>query len=219
MNRQSPWTPLAFAAFRWLWIACLVLYLAGHVYASSWGIGFIKETQRDRLHGRAGLLFANVLDASFVHSPRLFPDADQLRVLANIENRLGFIHPALFQTPELSKLTNRPQLAGFFDSLTTEGTSGKAFGWAIIPKGFRPADAVLLSYDDPAKGPVAFAIAVPALARRDVAQALADPRYEKSEWFCQFDCSKLVRGQVVTAWAFDAQKFILYPLASPQMLR
>lgn len=89
----------------------------------------------------------------------------------------------------------------------------------MIPKGHRPADAVLLAYDDPVKGPTAFTIASPTKSRPEVGEALHDARYEYSGWSCEFQRSKVPEGaHRITAWAFDAEKMIIYPLITPQRL-
>jgi hypothetical protein len=204
---------------KWLTGVSLTLLLGAHLYASAWGISLIKAVQRHRLHGKAAFLFTNVLDSEPAHTTYLLVDAAGARDLANTLNRAGFIHPPLLQSPELSKLDSRAQLAGFLESVTSEGQICKAYGWAMIPKGFRPADAVLLAYDDPIRGPVAFALTVPITPRPEVAQALHDDRVQLSGWSCEFDRSKVAPGdQRITAWAFDAEKTVLFPLSTPQMI-
>ncbi len=204
----------------WLLTACPTLLLISHLNACWWGIGSMRESRISRLHGKAALLFANVLDAGPVYPRYLIANAAQTGPWANMANRLGFIHPPLLQTPELSRLDRRPQMAGFFESLTAkrEGT-WKASGWAIIPKAFRPADAVLLAYEDPTSGTMAFAIVTPTLPLSYVADAFHDNRYEISGWSCDFARSKIPPGeQVITAWAFDVEKMAIYPLGTPQKL-
>ena len=103
--------------------------------------------------------------------------------------------------------------------MSLEGQVCSAVGWAIIPKGYRPADAVLLAYDDPTRGPIAFALTVPTAPRSDVVQALHDYRVELSGWNCEFERSKVPAGDHrITAWAFDADKTLLYPLGTAQMI-
>ena len=149
----------------------------------------------------------------------LLVDAAGARELGNNLNRAGFIHPPLIQTPELSKLDSRPQLGGFLESLTAEDRTCKASGWAMIPKEFRPADAVLLAYDDPTRGPIAFALTVPTTPRADVVQVLHDYAFGLTGWSCEFERSKVPLGNHrITAWAFDAEKTILYPLSNPKTI-
>jgi hypothetical protein len=200
-------------------IAGLTLLLAGHLHASAGGMHLFKAAYANRLHGKAALLFTNVLDSGPLHQSYLITNAAQTREFANIENRLGFIHPALFPSPELSKLDSRPQLAGFLEDMSVEGQTCRAFGWAMIPKGHRPADAVLLAYDDPIRGPIAFAITVPIMPRPEVQQALHDNQVEPSGWGSEFERSKVPPGdQQISAWAFDAEKNLLYPLLTPQTI-
>jgi hypothetical protein len=211
---------LKWIGIAWLLTACPTLLLIGYLNASWWGIGSMQQSRNYRLHGKAALLFANVLDAGPVYSRYLVANATQTGPWANMANSLGFIHPALLQSPELSKIEHRAQMAGFLESLTAkqDGT-WEATGWAIIPKGFRPADAVLLAYEDPANGQTAFAVAAPMSPRSYVVDALHDARYEYSGWSCEFERSKIPPGNgAITAWAFDAEKMRLYPLGTPQIL-
>lgn len=204
---------------RWLTAVSLTLLFVSHVYASSWGINLFKTMQKHRLHGKAAWLFTNVLDSEPAYTTYLFVDAAGSRESTNSLNRLGFIHPPLVQSPALSQLDSRPQPAGFFESMNLEGQTCKASGWAMIAKGHRPADAVLLAYDDPTGGPIAFALTVPAMPRPDVAQVLHDTGVELSGWSCEFERSKVAPGDHrITAWAFDAEKTLLYPLSTAQMI-
>jgi hypothetical protein len=215
---NRPALGLKWIGIAWLLTACPTLLLISHLNACWWGIDSMQQSRISRLHGKAALLFANVLDAGPAYSRYLIANAAQTGPWANMANSLGFIHPPLLQSPELSKLDHRPQTAGFFESLTAkqEGT-WKASGWAIIPKAFRPADAVLLAYEDPTLGTMAFAIAAPTSPLSYVVDALHDNRYEISGWSCDFARSKIPPGDhVITAWAFDVEKMVIYPLGTPQ---
>jgi heme/copper-type cytochrome/quinol oxidase subunit 4 len=204
----------------WLLTACPTLLLIGYLYAFWWGIGAIQESWRNRLHGKAALLFTNVLDAGPTFSKYLIADAGQVTVWANVADRLGLMHPRLFESPDLSKMSSRAQLAGFFEKVTAKNAdTWEASGWAMIPKGVRPADAIVLAYEDPGKGRIAFAVTTPTIARPHVSEALQDRRYEACGWSCEFKRSKVPEGpQVITAWAFDAEKTVLYPLTTRQTL-
>jgi len=206
-------------SLRWLTAGSLTLLLAGHVYASVWGIDLFDKIQKQRLHAKAAVFFTNVLDSQPAHDAYICVDQGQVREKANSLDRLGFIHPPLVHTPELSKLASRPQQAGFFESVSLEGQVCKAVGWAMIPKGYRPADAVLLAYDDPTRGPIAFALTVPTGPRPEVVQATHDDRVGLSGWSYEFERSKIPAGDHrITAWAFDADKTLLYPLINTQMI-
>ena len=181
------------------------------------GYRAIQQSRLNRLHGKAALLFVNVLEnAGGVQSSYLFANASW----ANLANGLGFIHPPLIQSPELSQFSNRPQLAGFFDSIMVRQDGAcEASGWAVIPKGLRPADAVLLTYDDSVKGPVAFAVAAPSTPRPEVVDALHDARYEYSGWLCKFRRSTVPAGdQLITAWSLNADKMVVRSLITQHTL-
>jgi hypothetical protein len=218
--RSDPKVELtAIVHLKWLTAMSLILLLGAHVYAFAWGISLFKVVEKHRLHGKAAFLFTNVLDSEPAHTTYLLVDAAGTRESANNLNRAGFIHPPLIQNPELSKLDSRAQLAGFLESVSSKDQICTASGWAMIPKGFRPADAVLLAYEDPIRGLIAFALTVPISPRADVVQAMHDDRVELSGWTCEFDRSKVAPGdRRITAWAFDAEKTALFPLSTPQTI-
>ena len=221
LNREAkPAFGLKWIGIAWVLTACPTLLLISYLNAAWWGIYSMQQSRNNRLHGKAALLFANVLDASPIYPRYLIANAAQTGPWANMANSLGFIHPPLVQSPELSKLGHRPQMAGFFESLTAKQEGRwEASGWAIIPKAFRPADAVLLAYDDPTLGTMAFAISTPMSPRSYVVDAFDDERYEDSGWSCDFLRSKIPPGEhVITAWAFDVEKMVIYPLGTPQKL-
>ncbi len=220
LNREAnrPALGLKWIGIAWLLTACPTLLLVSHLNACWSGIGSMQQSRISRLHGKAALLFANVLDAGPVYPRYLIANAAQTGPWANMANSLGYIHPPLLQSAELSKLNHRPQMAGFFQSLTAkqDGT-WEASGWAIIPKAFRPADAILLAYEDPTLGPMAFAISTPSSPLSYVADAFHDTRYQDSGWSCNFVRSKIpAGGHLITAWAFDVEKMVIYPLGTPQ---
>ena len=222
LNKEAnrPAFGLKWIGIAWLLTACPTLLFISYLNACWSGIGSMQESRISRLHGKAALLFANVLDAGPIYPRYLIANATQTGPWANMANSLGFIHPPLVQSPELSKLEHRPQMAGFFERLTPnqEGT-WSASGWAIIPKAFRPADAVLLAFEDPTSGTMAFAITTPTSPVSYVVEAFHDDRYEISGWSCDFARSKIPPGNhVITAWAFDVEKMAIYPLGTPQKL-
>lgn len=217
---RSPVNGFRWFGTAWLLTAFPTLFLIGHLNAAWWGAGSMKQTRLNRRHGKAALLFTNVVDAAgAVHARYLIANVPQTREFANIENSLGFIHPPLLPTAEIRHLKSSERLAGIFQSLIADGSSYEAKGWAIVPHGNRAADGVVLAYDDPAKGPIAFAVAEEMVARPDVVEALHDARLEYAGWVCHFDRTKVPLGdRAITAWAFDSEKAVLYPLRTQQIV-
>jgi hypothetical protein len=187
--------------------------------AFSWGRGFMVESERTRLWGKGALLFTNVMGSGEIHERYLMANVTDARKFANLLDSIGLIHPPMIRTAEIAKLETRPKQAGFLDGISVAGQSCSATGWAIVPKTRRPVYCVVLSYNDPTKGEVAFRVSDEVYGRPDVAVALDTSAAVWSGWTCHFDRSALPPGDLVLrAWAFDANHAILYPLGSPKIL-
>jgi hypothetical protein len=187
--------------------------------AFSWGHDFMAHKEKTRWRGKGALLFTNVMDSGPIHDKCLIANAQDAKMFANQFDSIGLMHPALLKSAEIRKLRTGTKPAGFLDSISVSGQSCTVDGWGVIPPREHPAHCVVLSYDDPAKGPVAFAIAEETLNRPDVAAALRSSGAEPSGWACHFERSAVPPGdQLITAWAFDAERAILYRLDTPKIL-
>src|SRR6478672_375360 len=188
--------------------------------AFSWGRSSVIEIQQTRLWGKGALLFSNVMDSGEIHDRYLVAYAPQARAYANTLDRIGLLHPSMISTPEISKLHAKHEKdIGFLDYITTSGGSCTVVGWAALPKTRTRAHCIVLSYEDPVRGPVAFRVADEIQSRPDVAIVLRAPAAEDSGWTCHFDRSAIPPGDhLLTAWAFDANRAILYQLDTPKIL-
>ena len=193
--------------------------------AFSWGRTSMIDSQRTRLWGKGALLFSNVMDSGEIHDRYLMANARQARAYANMLDNIGLLHPPMIRTAEISKLNAKKNRetnggeTGFLDYVSVSGSSCKAVGWAILPKTRSRPHCVVLSYEDPVRGAIAFRIADEIQNRPDVAAVLHDPAAEASGWTCHFDRSVLPAGDLLLrAWAFDANRGILYPLGTPKSL-
>lgn len=198
----------------------LTAFAAFSLTAFSWGRTFMIESHGTRLLGKGALLFSNVMDSGEIHDRYLMANAPEARAYANMLDRIGLLHPRMIPTAEISKLnTKAVKDIGFLDILTESGASCSVVGWAVLPKtGTRP-HCIVLSYEDPSRGPIAFRVADESQNRPDVAAVRHDPAAEASGWICHFDRSVLPPGNLVLrAWAVDANRAILYPLGTPKVL-
>lgn len=188
--------------------------------AFSWGHATIIDIHRTRLLGKGALLFSNVMESGPIHEYYLVAHAPEARAYANTLDGIGLMHPRMLPTAELSKLNTKSENdAGFLDILTTSGAICSVNGWAVLPKTGTRAHCIILSYDDPSRGPIAFRLADEIHNRPDVAAVLHNPAAEESGWSCHFDRSSLPPGDlVVRAWAFDANRAILYQLGTPKIV-
>lgn len=185
-----------------------------------WGRSSMIASHRDRLWGKGALLFSNVADTAALHDRLLVADASYARTCANRLNSLGLLKPPMFPTAAITQLNVKQKSnVGFLDFISITGSSCSVVGWAILPNTGNPAHCVMLSYNDPERGPIAFRMADEIYEREDVAAVLKNPAAEASGWKCHFDRSILPAGDILlTAWAVDANHAVLYPLETPQVL-
>jgi hypothetical protein len=217
-RRRPDATPSHLALVR-IETVLLTGFVISSVGAYFWGINNMAVIQRTRLLGKGALLFTNVLDAAAVQSRYLVANNFDARRFANMEDRIGLIHPPMIRSAEIASLNLRPQDGGFFDELTVSGQNCQAKGWAMVPKQGRPADCVVLSFESAAGRATAFRVADETFERPDVAEVLRNSNLTASGWSCRFERSLVPEGEhVIKAWAFDAKKGILYPLLTPKTL-
>jgi hypothetical protein len=197
----------------------LTLFGMLSLLASSWGCGFMVDQEKTRWRGKGALLFANVMDSGAIYDQCLIANAPDAKMFANQLDSIGLMHPALLKSAEIRKLRTGTKPAGFLDAISISGQSCTVVGWSVIPPRQHAAHCVVLSYDDPERGPIAFRIAEESVDRPDVALALQNPATAASGWACHFERSALPPGdQLITAWAFDAERATLYRLDTPKVL-
>jgi hypothetical protein len=133
-----------------------------------------------------------------------------LRDYAATADDMGYLTPGLLKTDKVRDVEGARSGSvnyGNFETLTrTYDGSYLASGWAISPEKERPADAVLLTYEDASGEPTVFAVADTESKRRDVVEALKADAYYKSGWERFFPPTALPAGATeIGAWAFDAE--------------
>jgi hypothetical protein len=137
-------------------------------------------------------------------------------------DRIGFMHPRMVSTAEMSKLNQKGKAAGdagYLEIVSESGQSCSIVGWAVLSRTRTPAHCVVLSYDDPTRGAIAFRLADEMQTRSDIAAILQSPAAESSGWICHFDRSILPPGDLLlSAWALDANRAVLYQLGTPKIL-
>lgn len=196
----------------------LTTFLLLLLIASAPGPPAMAKTERMRLWGKGALLFSNVLDAGDIIQQCLGANAIEARRFANMLDRAGLMHPPMLKSAEIAKLTVDAKPAGFLGALEAAGKSCRAEGGAVLPKLDRPADCVIISHSQ-GENAIAFRIADEIRDRPDVAALLQRKNLLASGWIARFDRTLVPPGDHwIAAWAFDAEKAILYPLPSPQLL-
>jgi hypothetical protein len=182
--------------------------------------------RQSRLYGKALVSFINFVPEKEELARHVYPYDGTVGTAANALNRIGYLHPPLFQS-NLVRAVADPASSGsarFGQLQIQERKSGRIQlgGQAFLPDKRGPADAVLITYDDAKGEPVICAIvslesAWPAVAPRprELRLRLAwDSSALPSRWKRIFPTDRLPEGQecLLKAWSYDADARRAYRL-------
>jgi hypothetical protein len=164
--------------------------------------------------GLAHLTFVDVLlepNGSF-----FIGSLTDVRQRANILDELGYLHPPLFHSNDIRRLIDpnaQSQAAGYVETAQqmVDGTA-EIWGYAVLSAAHRPADAVLITYDDPNNVPRLCAIGDCGYDTDDI-RVLYGPEYAGAGWKAQFPMNRMPANPTIRCWAFDAERQLAYPLA------
>lgn len=118
----------------------------------------MRPTRRERLHMKACVMFSSVVEDEC--ASLLTTEPPLMRREAAELDRLGYLRPPLARSARLGELAHGTPARGEFASLERAGDGRLvAAGRALLPGDGRPADAVLLAYEDGGSGPIVFALA------------------------------------------------------------
>ena len=187
-----------------------------HVLGACSVAGDWEDTGRGMLKSKALVETINVVD-----EPELVAEYvtnGPLREKAGLLDRIGYLHPPLVKSRRIDGIADvsAPVTAEFgcFEHAVRGPDHGlRMAGWAVLPDGERPADAVLLTYDDAAGQPIIFSLAETGLARADVAGARRTSGFLGSGWqkTCKPGATPPGAG-TIKAWGFDADTGRAYRL-------
>jgi len=190
-------------AVRWMTpaSAALALYL-GVFFAGA--IHHMRNWSREQLQAKACLLFIDLLPNG-CPKRTLHPNREKLRTRADALDAIGFLRPRLMRSLRVRDFAaSDANVRGSFDGLVRRGeTQYHAFGQARLKD--RPADAVLLAYEDDSGQEIVFALAQTEIVER-LRERLLDRRGQReTQWHTDFRLDALPpHGRRITAWAFDA---------------
>ena len=187
-----------------------------HCITAAYAIEQMHDIQVQRYRGKACLLLINVVKDDDCLQV-LFPNPDRIKPTARILNKMGFLKPGLVESNQIEKIKmsqGAGKNSGWLEKIERVGNSGyKVWGWAVLPKKKKPADGVILSYENKRGEAIAFAVASPAIKRKDVAKSLKNKAYTYAGWekFIPWDKIPKAAGKV-KAWALDADTGKAYQL-------
>lgn len=166
-----------------------------HFLSFAHGIRMMTKAHRDRLQGKACLIFMNVAKDEDCLTKRIFPSMEFLEAKVNPLNSLGFIKPSLVASKIIEDSTNdneiksNPDRGNFEEIRKNDDGQYTAYGTATQQTSKKPAEAVILAYTDSGGNSVAFAI------------SKVKPN---SSWKKSLSPEMIpLNSTTITAWAFD----------------
>jgi hypothetical protein len=132
-----------------------------------------------------------------------------IKTRGNILNRMGFLKPKLATSNKIEEIKGEKVAGLDYGSLNSMEPVGKdkyvVRGWAILPEKVKPADGVILTYENQQGESIIFAIAAVELKRRDIAKVLGNKAYSKSGWEKVILANQIPpKAGKIKAWALDA---------------
>lgn len=217
IGRDSPKTALLLAKVR----PCLIT-----AYALMLLIGGVTITQvyrdlkRSRLWEKAVVQSVNLIDEPELMAGLVHVNTGPLKARINVLEKFGYLRPPLLRSKNMREITQAPSAdpMGNGEFLRAGNTADGHLlvgGWAFLPDTQRPADAVMLAYDDPSGEPTLFALALVGSATPDIAKSHHEnPAYLLTGWEKAFNKSVLPAGvKVIRAYAYDSESGKAYLLS------
>ncbi|MFL6514257.1 MAG: hypothetical protein ACJ8M1_04475 [Chthoniobacterales bacterium] len=168
------------------------------------------------LCGKARLQFINVVPEADQLTRAVFPDEERLKTAATVLSSLKYLRPPVVATKRVSDVadsTKPDSHAGAFAIDRSQPPRIELRGVAILPMKKRPADVVLISYDNADHEPIVCAVAR--------AGAAAPGAGVSALWWTSLPLDRLPGGDAsqLKAWAFDAETGRAYRLEGPISVR
>ncbi|MEY2490230.1 MAG: hypothetical protein QOC70_2172 [Verrucomicrobiota bacterium] len=175
-------------------------------------------SRKDRL-ARAAVLFSVPLDTSEVIKKTAYPgSADPVTQNAAALDRLKLIRPPLLRTNHVSVLPHeaagQKRASGFCETVERVGAElYRASGWATLDEKRRPADCVVVAYQDSRDQEwIAFTISDSFEMRADTVKRFRSMDQLWAGWTATFSRSAIPAGAKLSFWAVDADELKLYQL-------
>lgn len=172
----------------------------------------LDNVRLSRLYGKSCALFVNFIHEKSCLETTIHPAPFEVnKPHINAFNQIGFINPPLITSANIKDIAitfdNNSNRNGWFDGVVKLNNQDYlATGWAVFPERNRPADSVILAYEQQDGQAIVFAIASVQLERSDVAKATKNKDYRKSGWMKTFSQNSIPKNATaISAWAFDTE--------------
>ena len=206
----------------WVFVTSLILaitYLVPYKVCAANTLFFLRALSRKDRLARAAVLFGAALDTSDVIKKTAYPtNADPVLQNAAALDRLKLIRPPLLRTNHLSTIpheaADQKHASGFCETVTPVGAElYRASGWATLNAKGRPADCVVVAYQDPRdQGWIALTISDSFEIRADIVKRFRSMDQLWAGWTATFSRSAIPTGARLSFWAVNADEPGLYQL-------
>ncbi len=187
------------------------------------GAGFLERIsqfelmEHGRLYSRALVAACNVLDDPAQREELINLPASKLQEYAKALHQLHYLRPALMESDAMENIADlNEKPSGAFGTLLMArriNDQGAFGGTAILPQKHRPADAVILSWEDSHNKPRMFAIGYTDQPTPSLVKQYGDDAYTRCGWVKQIPVSQVPRNAArLRAWAYDAESGRAYPI-------
>ncbi len=200
--------------------ALATLLIVGWILGLPQAMQMSQNMSSARRATKASVLLVKVLPNNPMISSLVFPQPKVVQDYAPVLNQMGYLHPPLIESNNVSLLrpADAPSnaIAGQFERAFESGKANITLtGWAISPRHHRPADGVLLCYNNDKGEPTIFALAAVRIAREDRPEVQKDRAYRVCGWGVELPVADLPpwpRSLFITAWALEVDTGKAYPL-------
>jgi hypothetical protein len=218
------WPAAHFARRRiWLcaiWLVLAAAYLVPYRAAQRYSHYFLRRYSAETRLARGAVLFSPAFDTSHVIEKISYPSGvDRAVRAAAALDRLHLLRPPLLRTNHLSAMpheaADQKHVSGFCETVTSVGEElYRASGWSTLTEKGRPADCVVVAYQDPRDQEwIAFAISDSVEMRADIVKRFRSMDQLWAGWTATFSRGGIPAEARLSFWAVNTDEPRLYQLS------
>ena len=202
------------------WLILAAAYVVPYRAAQANSLYFLRRYSAETRLAQGAVLFSPGFDTSHVIEKIAYPPGAgrAIRDAAALD-RLHLLRPPLLHTNHLSAMpheaADQKHVAGFCETVTPVGEDlYRASGWFTLNEKGRPADCVVVAYQDPRDQEwIAFAISDSIEMRADIVKRFRSMDQLWAGWTATFTRRKIPAGAKLSFWAVNADEPRLYQLS------
>ena len=201
------------------WLVLAAAYLIPFRAAQANSLYFLRRYSAETRLARGAVWFSPAFDTSSVIQKIAYPPGpDRVVRDAAALDRLHLLRPPLVRTNQLKAMphesADQKRVSGFCDTVTPAGGENyRASGWSTLNEKGRPADGVIVAYQDPRDQEwIPFMISDSIEMRPKIAKRFRNMDQLWAGWTSTFSQEKIPAGAGLSFWALDADEPKLYQL-------